>query len=348
VTVCSKALSNNIADLGIASDNHLFYIPYLGGNLSSINIATGEKLWKTELGGRIISAPMLDKNNKKNLYIATTTFGADEHSNRTNDSTTRGTFFLRSINKTTGLTNWLAAIGEEGQAEEIFLHDFREKIIVVNKNGFISAFNKSDGQSIWKISLDKTLTSTPFFLENTVTIAVDKKILTISLENASVLFQSDTAATPTTLFLLDNNNLFWGDSSGNVYAINIMTKKVFWRFRNGAQISYITFTSRGLLLTSYDNFVYLVSATKGKQVWKKRLSGRITIEPLIVGNLVIISSLTASEVFVLDLLDGRLINRFSFMEENLPLNQPLLRDNLLIFTTIKGIFAFSQIGGRCA
>jgi outer membrane protein assembly factor BamB len=187
----------------------------------------------------------------------------------------------------------------------------------------------------------------PFFSEDKLTVAVDKEIITFSLENASVLFQSKITAAPTAFLLLGNKILFWGDSLGNVYALDIVSGKIFWRFRIGGQISYIIFTSKGILLTSYDNFVYLVSADKGKALWKKRLSGRIIVEPLVTGNFVMVTSLADSDVFVLDLSDGKLVNQFSLTEENLSLSLPLLLDNLLVFITTKGLFVFSHSGGKC-
>ncbi len=126
-----------------------------------------------------------------------------------------------------------------------------------------------------------------------------------------------------------------------------MNRKNFWKFRNGAQVSSITFTPKGLLLTSYDNFVYLVSTEKGKLIWKKRLAGRITVEPLVFDNFVAVSSLFDSEVFVLDLSNGKQVNQFSLTEESLLLNSPLLLENFLVYVTFKGLSIFSHSGGGC-
>jgi outer membrane protein assembly factor BamB len=347
ITVCSEIFKNNVAKLGVASDNQLVFVPNLNGNLKSVDIVNKEKIWESELGGRIISAPVLDKNNKQNLFIATTSFNVEEYSSANNISTTPDASLLRSISKTTGLTNWSAIIAGAGRAEKLFLYDFRDKIIVVSQNGFISAFDKINGQPIWKKSLDKILTSMPFFSEDKLTVAVDKEIVTFSLENASILFQSKIRSAPTAFLLLGNKILFWGDSLGNVYALDVVSGKIFWRFRIGGQISYIIFTSKGILLTSYDNFVYLVSADKGRALWKKRLSGRIVVEPLVTGNFVMVTSLADSDVFVLDLSNGKPVNQFSLTEENLSLSSPLLLDNLLVFITVKGLFVFSHSGGKC-
>jgi hypothetical protein len=54
-----------------------------------------------------------------------------------------------------------------------------------------------------------------------------------------------------------------------------------WKLRNGAEISSVTPTAEGLLISSFDNFIYLISENGGKPLWKKRLSGRITAAPLI-------------------------------------------------------------------
>ncbi|MCA1623547.1 MAG: PQQ-like beta-propeller repeat protein [Acidobacteria bacterium] len=338
---------SNISEFPVASDNANVFVPYLNGNLDSIDMNKGDKVWQSELGGRIISAPILDKKDRQNLYIATTPFDVGGLYTPPNIQKVPHTLFLRSINKTTGLTNWLVTVGEVSQVDKLFLYEFQDKIIVISKNGLISAFDKKNGQSIWRISLDNTLTSTPFFSEDKITVAVDKKIVTFSLENVRIYFQLKTSVTPTTVFLFNDKNLFWGDNLGNVYSMNIANGKILWKFRNGAQISNIIFTSKGLFLTSYDNFVYLVSTGKGKLIWKKRFSGRITAEPLVSGNFVTVNSLSNPEVFVLDLSNGKQVNQFSLTEESSSLNFPLLLDNFLVYVTIKGLFVFSHSGSDC-
>ncbi|MCA1637614.1 MAG: PQQ-binding-like beta-propeller repeat protein, partial [Acidobacteria bacterium] len=169
IRICKKFFMSNISEFPVASDNANVFVPYLNGNLDSIDMNKGDKVWQSELGGRIISAPILDKKDRQNLYIATTPFDVGGLYTPPNIQKVPHTLFLRSINKTTGLTNWLVTVGEVSQVDKLFLYEFQDKIIVISKNGLISAFDKKNGQSIWRISLDNTLTSTPFFSEDKIT-----------------------------------------------------------------------------------------------------------------------------------------------------------------------------------
>ena len=351
ITLCNKFAELNVESVGIASDKNLVFLPLADGNLDCINVQTGERLWKSELGGKIVSRPVLDKTNGKDLYIATASYAANESLSSQSGSLAGSSVYLRSMTAATGLTNWVIRVDETAvPEEEIFLYTFGDKIFVVGKKGYFAAHDKASGKKFWKTSFGNKLSAAPFFNGDKVILALGKRIVVVSAEaeSANVYFQFETLAEePTAVFLSDNKILFWGDSLGKVYALNIESKKVVWKYRNGARISHILPTPKGLLLTSFDNFIYLVSANKGKLVWKKRLTDRITVEPLVVGNFVIVTSGAGSEALVLELRDGRTINEVRLPADDLLLSSPLLADNLLAFVTIGGVFTYSHAGGKC-
>jgi len=344
-SICWNSNDKNIGRNHIASDKEAIFVAYLNGYLASINIKTGIKNWTANLGGEIVSDPLIDKYDNTKVYIATKPLvPVDKQTvvNKISDGTV-----IRSINKVTGITNWKIDIKT---TEEVFLYDNGESLIIISKDGKVLALNKLSVQPIWEISFGDTLTTVPFFSENSVTVTFANKIVSVSLKDASIYFQTELLSPATSLFGHLREKVFWGDEYGKVFRLNSFYKRSkanLWKFQNGAKISRIILTTKGLLLTSLDNFVYLISAEKGRLIWKKRLAGRITLDPLVNGEFVILSSSSNSEASVLDLNTGKIINQISLAEGNFFLSPPVLTDSLLIFATAKGIFAFKDSFVAC-
>lgn len=335
----------------IASDNVVAFIPYQNGDLAALNLKTGENLWSVELGGKIISKPVLSKNGNRDLYIATEVLQESKYNaapGKTDKDTNNFVLpvtYLRSLNSSTGLTNWIARIEERQLTEkEIFLYEFQDRVLVVKKNGYAAAYTKISGQILWKLSLETNLSAKPFFSEDKVILPLENKILGIFTQSGAVYFQYDIFAASSSVFLTKDDILIWGNASGNIFALETKTKKQVWKFRNGAEVSFINQVPDGLLITSFDNFVYFLSAKKGKLLWKKRFSGRITIEPLTTNNIAFVSSISDSEVSLLNLSDGKTLNLINLEAEYYQTSTPVIAENFLIIFTAKGLWSFSNNG----
>lgn len=347
---CFRLVKNNFSDLTIASDNEIGIISTSDGKISSFELRNGNKIWESELGGEIIALPLLDDVDKKHIYVATKRFVSDSNSRQaeaTEGILEQKTSALRSISVLTGLMIWQISINP---ADKIFLYNFKEKIVFVAENGDAACVNKADGRIIWKTSFGSSLTADPFFYGDTLTVALPDKIVSVSMINAEAFFQIKIQLPATSLFV-SGNRLYWGDERGIIYgyAFNKEKKKKLWKFQNGGEISYIIFTSAGLLVTSFDNFAYMLTPGTGKRLWKRRLPGRITIKPLVAGELAAITTIGSSELEVLSLRNGQTVNRFILEEKNLLLDSPLLSGRFLIFPTLNGVYAFTNgaESGKC-
>ena len=347
IIICHSFETPDLEAVGVASDNINGYLPFTKGNFGSLNLKTGEIFWHAELGGRFVSKPILEKTSTRDLYVATAIL-AEGKSNSVYNTGTSPSFliYLRSLNSSTGLTNWVTPL-ENAQLpdQEIFLYEYLDRVLVVGKSGFAAAYAKISGKLLWNFFLESNLSAPPIFFNNKIILPLENKFLGILTNSGTAYFQHDISVKPASVFLIEDEILVWGDASGSVYALKLETKKSIWKFKNGAKISFINQAPGGLLLTSLDNFVYFVTTKKGKLLWKKRLSGRITIEPLIANDFVVVSSIGDSKVSVLDLSNGKIINLVDLGAENFQTVSPVLAGNILIVFTIKGIYTFSA--DRC-
>ncbi len=319
----------------LASDNDSsLYLSSLDGNLVAINTDTIGKLWESSLGGNIVSVILVDKEN---IYIV---------ARKPDESVSeKENLVLYSLDKLTGITRWQF---ETAQSSKAYLYDTDNSVAIILTSGIIYSLAKGDGQLLWMSSLESNLSARP--LKKTTEIilgTVNKKITYLSLKDGKTL-QKFEVNEPSAVFTEDanENNLVIGDRKGKVWSLNKKKRKQIWNLRQGAEISNLLLTAQGLLICSFDNFVYLVSETNGKLIWKRRLPGRVAAEPQIKNSNIIISSIDEPAAFVLELSSGKLVNKITLEGDDFFTGESVQIKNLLVYTTRRGIFAYS-LGEDC-
>jgi outer membrane protein assembly factor BamB len=110
----------------------------------------------------------------------------------------------------------------------------------------------------------------------------------------------------------------------------------------GAGVQTVTFSQNGILVTSLDNSVYLLSFNGGDRLWKRLLAGRIAAEPLTTSDGVLFTPLSSSIGVVLDWRDGKQLNSLPIGEDNSLASAPIVAGKMLLVTTRHGLLAFSR------
>ena len=147
---------------------------------------------------------------------------------------------------------------------------------------------------------------------------------------------------PTTLTLLDDDRFAVGDERGNIFEFD-SNGKTLWKFKTGARISSIVATKDGLLASSYDNFVYMLSYYRGSVVWKRRLSSRSGKLAGTYGSLTAISVPAESSIVLVDTQNGKL--RDSLTVTGVLFSEVpaiISGSGTILVPTSKGISAFSE------
>ncbi len=152
----------------------------------------------------------------------------------------------------------------------------------------------------------------------------------------------------TAIAAAENDRIYLGDSSGSVFSINLPNNTKLWQRRiGGARISDIEITAHGLLVSSYDNFVYMLSAESGKRLWKRRLNGRISSKPAVSGRYAVVISLFDSSAAIIELKQGKIVNRIYLERENFFTGGVLFTGNRVVFTTSNGLKTFAVSPTQC-
>jgi len=359
----SKILSNKIASDNTGS----LVVSFLSGKISlinTINTFSGEKIWESDLGGEIISVPYIENEN---IYVITKpTFNLNTVGTGDIANDTRANYLtLRSLNKESGITNWQTKIltgnisGSESGWE--LLHIFKSSLLVFNNKGTISAFNTDNGEPLWSIENKILFLTSPFFVDDRAIFAAsDGQIIFVSLLDGSIIKRvyADDERYTAIYYDKERENVILGGQKGDILLINIRDvgigdkpekkkkAKVKWKFRNGAEVTDISLTTKGILASSLDNFIYLISDDNGELIWKRRLNGRISAKPLVLDDYAVVTTVAEPVASIIDLDNGRLVNKITLTNDNFFIERPILIEKKLMLTTQQGVFAFSS--GECS
>jgi outer membrane protein assembly factor BamB len=139
--------------------------------------------------------------------------------------------------------------------------------------------------------------------------------------------------------------LITGDDRGNVTNFRDQTGAVWWKFKSGARIGTIVETDDGIVVGSFDNFVYLISKYSGDVKWKRRLEGRVTHRPIVAGKELIFTVSGEEDLVILDAENGKVLEQVGFGEGRYPVADPILLDRgIYVFPNVGGMTAFSASG----
>ena len=324
---CGEIKFENTDAKLIASDNQrTIYVSKEKGKISSIDVETGEENWRADIGGILLPQARVDSEN---LYLV---------SRIDNNSETEKNY-LRAINIRNGITNWKAEIFKGS-----YLSDYEnfQSLILLNKNGSITNFNKKNGSVNWAKKDELSNAKFYAFDQDRIYLQTSKNITGIITSSGDVSGRIDFDKTSTSVYLQDSQTLISGDALGNLSLKNFTAGKILWQTKVGGYISFIDNTSKGFLVSSYDNFLYLFSKKNGRLIWKKRVNGRITDRPLITSGYVITNSNGDNYTNIIDLKNGKSINQIVVNKEDNFINSPVLMNNYLLLQTLNEILFYSN------
>lgn len=339
--LCWSYQPDNFLETTTASDNEFVFIGLSNGKVEAINSKTGKVEWSTELGGKIISNLV---SNVDKLYVLSETTDSDKSQDEAKDSApTKSGLSLRSINSVSGIVNWNVSIPVTNPSLLKFLAP--DRLLLITRNGDIVFIDSRKGEISKEYKTGKEISVAEISQETIIIGTADKKIILNSLADTRQIEEFSVPEVPQIAFQSESGKIIWADGKGNLNALDGNSNKRLWTKKFGAAISSVRDIPQGLLVTCLDNFVYLISKDSGNIVWKRRLAARVTEKPFVKDNFTVIAAFGDSSAFILDLKKGKIVNSVSLSDANYFTGNPVFTNNILIFPTLKGLFAY---GGECA
>lgn len=310
----------------LVSSNGTIYFAESEGRIRALNARTSYVDWVSELGGSISATRVVPK-----LGLAVVTRKPAGPNSAT----------LRLLNLETGLVKYSVPV--EG-SEVVYLQYAADRLILADATGVVTAFNAISGEKLWNTKLSGALTSEPAVSPKTFTAATSaKKIDIIRLPSGAMEGSIPVERTVTALTIRENEMIVAGDDRGYVTNYKNHAGEIWWRFKSGARIGTLLETRAGMLVGSFDNFIYLISSYAGDVRWKRRLDGRIVSEPLVFDDLVLAAASTEESAVAVGLEHGKPVDQFMFGENRFMLSKPAISEgHVIVFGLTDSIVAFSN------
>ena len=324
---CWEAPASIIVEAGVAADSTQGYFAESSGRLFAVELASGEVLWVTEIGGNVRSEIVVSKGK---VFIVTSE-SADGKPTRS---------VLRTLNTSTGLSAWNL---ELPASEKYFIEPTDQGVLAISTDGNVFHLAKADGTILWRSSTRGTIAIAPRLNNGRLLIATEAKTVEeFDVTDVRRIASGKVNATPAYVGAGNNSTAVFSDPKGGVYSIKTDGSKN-WKFRSGGRIVFIEPVDGNVLFGSADNFVYFMSVESGNLAWKRRLPGRIANGGLISPSSAIFTVIGERSAYVIELNKGRLVDQISVTGEDAFLLTPVRANGkYLLAATQKGLSAFSD------
>lgn len=171
-------------------------------------------------------------------------------------------------------------------------------------------------------------------------------IIVNSVKNDRILEKLKSGDGITSTEFISENQIITGSLKGNVKLSFINTdfsdKTIVWKVKLGGQISSLSKFEEKILVTSFDNFAYMFSIKNGKEVWRKRLPGRILSRPLNNNDLLIFTVTGEKSAFIINKKDGKQVGKIELANNEYFIRGLFNTQNNYIFQTNSGLVSFSN------
>ncbi len=307
------------------------YLPLAAGAMVSLCTTNGQMFWRSEVGGDLSASPMADE---RGVYLAS----AIEEGIVRGSTPTSGA--LRALGREAGVTLWKRALPAP-------LHGalaMNETTVFGGAgDGRLYAIKKKTGDILWVKQFPAGFNSNPLVVDSHLYIGNDNGDLTaLDTATGQTTWRYRTHGAVRGAAVLVNGIVYAGSTDGYVYALGAADGRLHWRARTGASVQAVAAARSGLLVSSLDNFVYLLSFTHGNRLWKRQLTGRLATPPLATADGALFTPLSADAGIVLDLRNGKNLNSLPLGEDISMVAAPVGAGGILLVTTRHGLLAFSQ------
>ncbi|MCB1025853.1 MAG: PQQ-like beta-propeller repeat protein, partial [Acidobacteria bacterium] len=260
---------------------------------------------------------------------------------------TKPTTVLNSVDVDSGLSNWFLDLSEFENTpdSEFYLLSDEQFLYVLNRGGQLFAIDKKDKTISWRKTVETSLSSKPVISGGMIAFGTtNKTIIEISRLNGEITTQIPLGFVPSSL-AASTSHLFAGSKKGDLSAISRQSLSASWTGQTGGEIVDLKIVGNDLLASSNDNFVYRFSGDNGSKIWKRKMSGRILGNTIVNQNLSIVLSVGSSEAVLIDLSNGKIVNRIGVSDADYFLSAPVSIGNKMILPTNIGLGAYSPLCG---
>lgn len=262
---------------GISENKETIFVPDSSGSLLAINKETGKLIWSKQLGGQILSRPLV---TPENILIVTTTSGG-----------------IIALNSKNGEIIWY----QEQPIPDQTLH-LTGRPILAGKylltgfaNGTLVCFLVKTGEIVWQYQLANyqdskerftDLVSQPLVKENIV-IAGDYQgsLVALRLHSGRLIWRHRIASFQN--MALSEKQFYVVDRFSDIWSFNIENGLMIWHqnLLQGRKITGVNLFGNNLIAADRFGYVHLLDPKTGQLLGRERLSKNgFLSQPIALGN----------------------------------------------------------------
>ncbi|HEX8195974.1 MAG TPA: PQQ-binding-like beta-propeller repeat protein [Pyrinomonadaceae bacterium] len=336
---CWKYETGTLTNLPLTVNSNSLIFSLSDATLVSLDSSTGNVNWKAELGGEIAAPPV----SSGKIVIAATRTPSDETGKVASSLT------IRALSSNTGLTIWQKNFPNAGQVYLVLTGE--TLLLAANESetgANLTSLEIATGALLWSKNVSTTVTTKIYHSGTQIYFGTkDNSIYSIRSADGESLKQYKVKHPAQNNLVASNGIIYFGDARGDIIALRENDSHQLWMLRTGGAVQDILPTSRGLLITSLDNFVYLHKYSNGKRQWRRRLAARPLSAELLNQETAILLANGESSAIVLELKKGKILNQILLGENNYGVAAPEITDRFLFIPTFNGILCFARDNLAC-
>lgn len=247
------------------------FIGAYDGALYAFDLATGEQLWRTRLGGYIGSSPVYHAGE---VYVAV--------------ETAEPSGLVAIVNATTGEEVWRDERVTNHPHSSIAL-SAKDGLFVVGANdGVLYAWNLSTREPAWTFETGGAIKG-PVAIHDGAAFfgSWDESVYRVSLEDGHQTWRFETDGNVMHGPAIDprTGTVFAGGYDARLYALDAATGEERWRRTfGGPLLSSPVIAGDRLLVGSHDEHLYALEARDGSLVWSFQAEGHVSSTAAIMGD----------------------------------------------------------------
>ena len=313
---------------GLLLDDVNVYAVTAEDRLLALERKSGEVVWTTEPGGSV-ALPIRSFNSS--LIVISRTASSDGKPRAS---------YIRSISKTTGITNWVTPL-QPADAYNIAGDD--KALYIFAADGTVTSVDPMSGAIRWVRDGSGFGNKGLHFGSNWIARrSRERTVEIVSLEDQKLLGRFEIGIQPKVIASRGNESFVIGDALGNLEAYSLGSRSKSWSYKAGGAISHLILRDDNVVAGSADNFVYSMSLSSGNVEWKRRMPGRVNSIGTLAETRLVLTVVGEKSAYVLDLADGKFSGQFALEGDEEFVGYPLAGDDrFVVALTNRGIIAFS-------
>ena len=251
--------------------NETVYVGAYDGALSALDLQTGERRWRTELGDAIGASP---------TYYNGVLYTAVEHAAPSGS--------VAAVDAATGAIQWRDSWPTDHPHSTVTLDRERGRLLFGSNDGRVYAWSFPDMERAWSHDTGGEVKA-PVPVTDGLAVAPSwaHTVTALDVADGTVRWTFQADADVMCAPAVRDGTVYVGSHDDRIYALDLGTGEERWRFETGGWvIGSVVATPAHVLVGSYDGNLYALRRSDGSEAWRFEGRGHATSAPLVTGDAV--------------------------------------------------------------